>query len=66
MKRAVILVMDSFGIGASEDAKAFGDEGSNTIGSIAKACFEGRANIGREGVLTLPTLSTLGLSLIHI
>ncbi|OED41675.1 phosphopentomutase [Endozoicomonas sp. (ex Bugula neritina AB1)] len=61
MKRAVILVMDSFGIGAAEDADKFGDVGSNTIGSIAKACAEGRANIGRQGPLVLPTLSTLGL-----
>ena len=61
MKRAVILVMDSFGIGASADADKFGDVGSNTIGNIAKACAEGRADAGRQGVLTLPTLSALGL-----
>ena len=61
MKRAVILVMDSFGIGATADADKFGDAGSNTIGSIAKACAGGRADIGRKGPLHLPVLSSLGL-----
>lgn len=61
MKRAVILVMDSFGIGATPDADKFGDVGANTIGSIAKACAEGRADIGRKGPLHLPVLSSLGL-----
>lgn len=61
MKRAVILVMDSFGIGATADADKFGDAGSNTIGSIAKACAEGRADVGRKGSLHLPVLSSLGL-----
>ena len=36
MGRAIILVMDSFGIGATADADKFGDEGSNTLGSIAR------------------------------
>ena len=61
MKRAIVLVMDSFGIGASADADQFGDAGSNTIGHIAKACAEGKADIGRKGPLTLPVLSSLGL-----
>lgn len=62
MKRAVILVIDSFGIGAAADADKFGDLGANTIGSIAKACAEGRADIGRKGPLHLPVLSSLGLA----
>ena len=61
MKRAIVLVMDSFGIGATEDADKFGDKGANTIGHIARACAEGKANAGREGVLNLPVLSSLGL-----
>ena len=59
MKRAIILVMDSFGIGATEDAEKFGDVGSNTIGHIAKACSDTENN--RRGPLTLPQLSSLGL-----
>ncbi|MRI31402.1 phosphopentomutase [Endozoicomonas sp. OPT23] len=62
MKRAIVLVMDSFGIGASADADQFGDVGSNTIGHIAKACAEGKADIGRKGPLSLPVLSSLGLA----
>ncbi len=61
MKRAFIMVLDSFGIGSSKDAEKFGDEGSDTLGHIAEACFEGRANVGREGPLHLPNLTALGL-----
>jgi phosphopentomutase len=35
MKRAFLLVLDSFGIGASADADKFGDTGANTLKSIA-------------------------------
>jgi len=54
MKRAIILVMDSFGIGATADADKFGDVGANTLGSIARA----RAT---ERPLALPNLARLGL-----
>jgi len=36
MARAIILVLDSFGIGATADAESFGDTGSDTMGSIAR------------------------------
>ncbi|MEM7653718.1 MAG: phosphopentomutase [Pseudomonadota bacterium] len=64
MARALILVMDSFGIGASADAKAFGDEGSDTLGHIAAACMAGKADLDgvRSGPLCLPNLSSLGLA----
>lgn len=55
MGRAVILVMDSFGIGATDDAGRFGDVGSNTLGSIARQ----RALAGKP--LRLPNLARLGL-----
>lgn len=35
IKRAILIVMDSVGIGALPDAGAYGDEGSNTLGNIA-------------------------------
>ena len=47
--------MDSFGIGATDDADRFGDAGANTLGSIASA----RAAAGKP--LNLPNLSSLGL-----
>lgn len=60
----VILLLDSFGIGASEDAKDFGDLGANTLGNIAKACFNNLADSNdRSGALKLPYLESLGLGL---
>ena len=56
MGRAIILVMDSFGIGATDDADQFGDVGANTLGSIARARASSAA-----GPLDLPNLTRLGL-----
>jgi phosphopentomutase len=56
MSRAIILVMDSFGIGATADADRFGDAGSNTLGSIAR-----ERNASAAGPLKLPNLTRLGL-----
>ncbi|YCI28624.1 phosphopentomutase [Erwinia sp. PK3-005] len=61
MKRAFIMVLDSFGIGASKDAEKYGDKGSDTLGHIAQACFNGEADKGRKGPLHLPNLTALGL-----
>lgn len=65
MKRIVWLVMDSFGIGATEDAPEFGDQNSDTLGNIAKACAQGKADMGRSGPLKLPNLAKLGLFHAH-
>jgi len=62
MKRTFIMVLDSFGIGASEDAEKFGDAGSDTLGHIAAACARGEADKGRKGPLNLPNLTRLGLA----
>ena len=56
MGRAIILVMDSFGIGATADADKFGDQGSDTFGHIARVRAESDA-----GPLKLPNLARLGL-----
>ncbi|MCL4189828.1 MAG: phosphopentomutase [Rhodobacteraceae bacterium] len=61
MARAVVVVMDSVGIGGAPDAAAFGDEGANTVLHIAEACAAGRADAGRAGPLRLPVLDGLGL-----
>ena len=61
MKRAFIMVLDSFGIGGGEDAERFGDAGSDTLGHIAQACAAGKANQGRQGPLHIPNLTRLGL-----
>jgi phosphopentomutase len=56
MSRALILVFDSFGIGATADADKFGDAGSDTFGHIARE----RA-ASADGPLELPNLARLGL-----
>ncbi len=48
--RVILIVLDSVGIGELPDAAAYGDEGSNTLGNIAK-----------QVPLQLPTLRALGL-----
>ena len=48
--RAIVIVMDSVGIGELPDAPAYGDQGSNTVGNIAKRI-----------PLKIPTLRSLGL-----
>ncbi len=60
MNRAIILVLDSFGIGATDDAGKFGDVGANTLGSIARYCADGRTG-DRKGPLSVPNLASLGL-----
>ncbi len=50
MSRVFLIVLDSFGIGAEPDAEAFGDAGTNTIGSCA-----------RSDLFVLPNFRKLGL-----
>jgi phosphopentomutase len=50
-RRFVILVADSVGCGALPDARAYGDEGSDTLGNTSRAV----------GGLALPTLGRMGL-----
>ncbi|MER0238709.1 phosphopentomutase [Fulvimarina sp. MAC8] len=63
MPRAVIIVLDSVGIGGAPDAAEFGDEGANTLGSIFLASKDGKGDRAglREGPLQLPNLTRLGL-----
>lgn len=63
MSRALILVIDSFGIGGASDAEKFGDTGADTLGHIAERCANGLANSEgqRSGLLKLPNLTRLGL-----
>jgi phosphopentomutase len=50
MKRAFLIVLDSFGVGALPDAHLFGDEGASTIGSVSKS-----------SKLNIPNLISYGL-----
>jgi phosphopentomutase len=66
MARAIILVLDSLGIGATPDADRFGDHGADTLGHIAEACARGEANNDqRQGPLHIPHLASLGLFHAH-
>jgi phosphopentomutase len=51
MKRVILIVLDSVGIGFLPDAQAFSDEGANTLGNLYLA----------RGHLKIPNLSQLGL-----
>src|SRR5919106_1678836 len=49
--KVLLLVCDSFGVGAAPDAAAYGDEGSNTLGNTATEVGGIRApNLGRLGL----------------
>lgn len=51
MRRAAIIVLDGVGIGPAHDSGRYGDDGSNTLGNVARAV----------GGLSLPRLEALGL-----
>ncbi len=51
MARACVIVLDAVGAGALPDAAAYGDEGSDTLGNVARTV----------GGLDLPTLEALGI-----
>ena len=56
MSRAFILLLDSFGLGATPDADTYGDVGANTFGHIAEWA-------AKEGTpMSLPNLERLGLA----
>ena len=61
MGKAILIVLDSLGVGGAPDASLYNDEGSNTFGSIAFACSNGDADIGRKGALKVPNLEALGI-----
>ena len=53
MKRVFLIVLDSVGIGASEDAADFGDAGTNTLRSAATSpCFH-MPNMKKLGLFNL-------------
>jgi phosphopentomutase len=65
MARALLIVLDSVGIGGAPDADRYGDAGADTVGHIAEACAAGRGDRPglRAGPLRLPNLAALGLGL---
>lgn len=63
MTRAVVIVLDSVGIGGAPDAASFGDDGADTVGHIAAWCAAHRTGQdgGGSGLLRLPHLAAFGL-----
>lgn len=69
--KTIILLLDSFGLGACDDAhnyfntSAIGekvpDTGANTLGHIAQHCASGKAENNRSGLLNIPNLNALGI-----
>ncbi len=68
MPRTFILLMDSFGIGASQDAAKYHDQSADTFGHIADYCATGHADQAglRQGLLNIPHLCRLGIHLAHL
>ncbi|MEL6201128.1 MAG: phosphopentomutase [Pseudomonadota bacterium] len=61
MARAILIVLDSVGIGGAPDAERFGDQGANTLGHVAEACAGGNCDArGTKGPLNCPNLGALG------
>lgn len=52
-KRVFLIVLDSLGIGELPDAKAFGDEGSNTLKSISKSKYFNCPNLINLGLFNI-------------
>ena len=50
MKKCILIVIDSLGVGAAPDAFKYGDEESNTFGNVSRV----------NGELNLPTFNKLG------
>jgi phosphopentomutase len=64
MPRVILCLMDSVGIGGAPDAASYGDEGANTLGHIAVASAEGRADDDarrKPGALRIPNLDAMGM-----
>lgn len=54
-KRVFLIVLDSLGVGAMEDAALYGDEGADTLGHIARDADQ----------LFIPNLKKLGIANLH-
>lgn len=52
IKRVILIVLDSVGIGELPDAHKYGDKGSNTVGNIVK----------KRGVIKIPNMCSLGFA----
>jgi phosphopentomutase len=59
MKRIFLMVLDSFGVGASPDAKDFNDEGSHTLRSITESKNYKIENLKKLGLYNIDEVNVL-------
>lgn len=52
-KRVFLIVLDSFGIGEMDDAGAYGDKGTNTIGSVSASPYFQVPNLRKLGLFNI-------------
>lgn len=53
MKRVLLIVLDSFGIGEMEDAAEYGDKGTSTIRSVASSSYFHMPNMAQMGLFNI-------------
>ena len=56
-KKAILIVLDSVGIGALADAAAYGDAGADTLGHIMASCHPQLPNMMRLGLGSIDEIS---------
>ena len=59
-KKAILIVLDSVGIGALDDAAAYGDAGADTLGHIMAACQPQLPNMMKLGLGHIDDISFSG------
>ena len=57
MKRVILIVLDSVGIGEMPDAAAFGDEGSNTLAAASASPYFSMPNMKKLGLFNIDGVS---------
>lgn len=60
MKRVFLIVLDSFGIGAMEDAASYGDVNVDTLGTVSSSPFFSMPNMGNLGLFRIAGVSVPG------
>lgn len=60
MKRVFLIVLDSFGIGAMEDAASYGDVNVDTLGTVSSSPFFSMPNMGNLGLFRIDGVSVPG------
>ncbi len=59
-KKAILIVLDSVGIGALKDAASYGDAGADTLGHIVAACHPQMPNMMKFGLGHIDGISFSG------